>query len=97
MINDYPRVREVKEYNYIDWIEHKSHTNKLGDCTRLIKATTKKKQTHWIVITYNQRFWSRASYHFYEPKYARDKFKFEKDKIDSRAVKLKKPKRGFGQ
>ena len=26
MINDYPRVREVKEYNYIDWIEHKSHT-----------------------------------------------------------------------
>ena len=88
---------DIKEYNYKKWTERCAFANGIGDCSRVVEAVTANRISHWLVITYNQRFWTRASYHCDNKKDAMDKFKLECGKIKERAHIIKnKKRRGFG-
>ena len=81
--------RNLKCYDYLSWRELECKDNKIGDCTRIISAQTVSKKTHYLIITYNQRFWSHATYHFDKLNDAQDKFKIECKKIKDRKDRIK--------
>ena len=89
----YPSPKEHKAYHYTKWLERHAASNKVGDCTRIIEAKTLNKTTHWIVITYNQRFWSHNAQHFTTLEQAKTQFKKEQAKIKKRAEALKLKRR----
>ena len=92
-----PRTPALKDYDYASWQERSAYCNGIGDCVRIIEGTTKADKVHWLVITYNQRFWSRGTYQYDTLNEAQAKFFLERQKLDERRDKLKNKKWGLNR